>query len=103
MGALMQGSWRIGFLLSSALYGFFYNYLRWRGLLMIGILPALPIIYIRIFFKEPEVSVENRRQQTLQHREIRAPLFSIFKLDLAGNTLTTCLMMASAFVIYYAN
>jgi hypothetical protein len=55
MGALRQGSWRIGFLLSNALYGFFYNYLRWRGLLMIGILPAL---LIRIFVKEPEVWVE---------------------------------------------
>src|SRR5205814_5403492 len=47
--------------------------------------------------------VENRRQQTLQGREVRAPLLSIFKPELLGNTLTTCLMMGSAFVIYYAN
>jgi MFS transporter, SHS family, lactate transporter len=103
MGAVMQGSWGIGFLMSSALYGLFYDYLGWRGLLMIGILPALLVIYIRIFVKEPEVWVENRRQQTLQQREVRAPLLSIFKPELLGNTLTTCLMMASAFVIYYAN
>ena len=103
MGAVMQGSWGIGFLMSSALYGLFYDYLGWRGLLMIGILPALLVIYIRIFVKEPEVWVENRRQQKLQNREVRAPLLSIFKRDLLGNTLTTCLMMASAFVIYYAN
>jgi MFS transporter, SHS family, lactate transporter len=103
MGAVMQGSWGIGFLMSSALYGLFYDYIGWRGLLMIGILPALLVIYIRIFVKEPEVWVENRRQQTLQNREVRAPLFSIFKPGLLGNTLTTCLMMASAFVIYYAN
>src|ERR1700704_6088473 len=68
-----------------------------------GILPALLIIWIRIYVKEPEIWVENRRQQTLQGREVRTPLFSIFKLDMLGNTLTTCLMMASAFVIYYAN
>ena len=37
MGAVMQGSWGIGFLLSSAIYGLFYNYIGWRGLLMIGI------------------------------------------------------------------
>src|SRR6516164_8257286 len=103
MGAVMQGSWGIGFLMSSALYGLFYNWIGWRGLLMIGILPALLIIYIRMFVKEPEIWVENRRQQTLQNREVRAPLFSIFKRDMLGNTLTTCLMMASAFVIYYAN
>src|SRR5580704_6906964 len=103
MGAVMQGSWGIGFLMSSALYGLFYDYIGWRGLLMIGILPAFLVIYIRIFVKEPEVWVENRRQQKLQNREVRAPLLSIFKRDLLGNTLTTCLMMASAFVIYYAN
>jgi SHS family lactate transporter-like MFS transporter len=70
---------------------------------MIGIAPALLIIYIRLFVKEPAIWVENRRQQREQGREVRAPLFSIFKLDMLGNTLTTCLMMASAFVIYYAN
>ena len=103
MGAMMQGSWGIGFLLSSAIYGLFYNYIGWRGLLMIGILPAFLIIYIRMYVKEPEIWVENRRQQKLQGREVRAPLFSIFRRGLFGNTLTTCLMMGSAFVIYYAN
>jgi MFS transporter, SHS family, lactate transporter len=103
MGAVMQGSWGIGFLLSSAIYGLFYNYIGWRGLLMIGIAPALLIIYIRLFVKEPEIWVENQRQQKAQNRQVRAPLFSIFKPEMLGNTLTTCLMMASAFVIYYAN
>src|SRR3954447_22605903 len=66
MGAVMQGSWGIGFLLSSALYGLFYDLIGWRGLLMIGILPALLIIWIRLYVKEPEIWVENRRQQTAQ-------------------------------------
>ena len=103
IGGILQGSWGIGFLLSSALYGLFYNYIGWRGLLMIGIAPALLLIYIRMFVKEPEVWVANRRQQREQNREVRAPLFAIFKPALLGNTLTTCLMMGSAFVIYYAN
>jgi SHS family lactate transporter-like MFS transporter len=103
MGAVMQGSWGIGFLLSSAIYGLFYRYIGWRGLLMIGILPALLLIYIRIYVKEPDIFVENLRQQKTQHREMRTPLFTIFKPAMLGNTLTTCLMMASAFVIYYAN
>jgi SHS family lactate transporter-like MFS transporter len=96
-------SWGIGFLLSSALYGLFYDYIGWRGLLMAGILPAFLIIWIRIYVKEPAIWVENRRQQKTQGREVRAPLFSIFKPKLLGNTVTTCLMMGSAFVIYYAN
>ena len=48
---------------------------------MIGILPPLLIIYIRLFVKEPTVWVDSRRQQTQQGREV----------------------MASAFVTYYAN
>jgi MFS transporter, SHS family, lactate transporter len=103
MGAMLQGSWGLGFFLSSALYGLFYNLIGWRGLLIIGILPALLIIYVRLYIKEPEVWVENRRQQTLQKREVRTPLFSIFKPRVLGNTITACVMMASAFVIYYAN
>src|SRR3954454_8375769 len=103
LGAIMQGSWGIGVLLSSAIYGLFYDYIGWRGLLMIGIAPALLIIFIRLFVKEPEIWVENQRQQKEQNRQVRAPLFSIFKPAMLGNTLTTCLMMASAFVIYYAN
>ena len=70
---------------------------------MAGILPAFLIIWIRIYVKEPAIWVENQRQQKTQGREVRAPLFSIFRPKLPGNTLTTCLMMGSAFVIYYAN
>ena len=103
MGAVLQGSWGIGFLLSSAIYGLFYNYIGWRGMLLIGIVPALLIIYIRIFVKEPEVWVENRRLQRTQQREVRIPLLSIFKPALLRNTLSACVMMAAAFVVYYAN
>src|SRR5215472_13277559 len=88
-GCVRQGSWGIGFLLSSALYSLFYDVIGWPGLLMIGILPSLLIIYIRLFVKEPAIWVENRRQQTQHGREVRAPLFLISKPGLLGNTLTT--------------
>jgi SHS family lactate transporter-like MFS transporter len=103
MGAVLQGSWGIGFLLSSGIYGLFYNLIGWRGMLIIGILPAFAIIFIRVFIKEPPVWVENRRIQRTQQREVRIPLLSIFKPALLGNTITACVMMASAFVLYYAN
>ena len=75
MGAVLQGSWGIGFLLSSGLYALLYNFIGWRGLLIIGVLPAFAIIYVRIFIKEPPVWVENRQLQRLQKREVRTPLF----------------------------
>jgi MFS transporter, SHS family, lactate transporter len=102
MSGVLQGSWGIGFLMSSAIYGLFYDYIGWRGMLWVGILPAFAIIYVRYFVKEPPVWVENRRQQRLQEREVRTPIFVIFKRGLLANTLTACWWMASGFVIYYS-
>jgi len=102
MGGVLQSSWGLGAVLSSAAYGLLYDSIGWRGLLALGVLPALLIVYIRIFVKEPPVWVENRRLQRTQRREVRTPLFSIFKRGLLGNTLTACWMMASAFVVGYS-
>ena len=102
MGGVLQSSWGLGAVLSSAAYGLLYDSIGWRGLLALGVLPALLIVYVRIFVKEPPVWVENRRLQRTQHREVRTPLFSIFKRGLLGNTLTACWMMASAFVVGYS-
>jgi MFS transporter, SHS family, lactate transporter len=102
MGGVLQSSWGLGAVLSSAAYGLLYDSIGWRGLLALGVLPALLIVYVRIFVKEPPVWLENRRLQRTQHREVRTPLFSIFKRGLLGNTLTACWMMASAFVVGYS-
>jgi SHS family lactate transporter-like MFS transporter len=68
-----------------------------------SVAPRIPvIIYVRFFVKEPAVWVENRRLQRTQHREVRVPLFSIFKRAMLGNTLTACWWMASAFVVGYS-
>jgi MFS transporter, SHS family, lactate transporter len=102
MSGILQASGNLGFLLSSIVYGLFYNLLGWRGMLWIGILPALSIIYIRFFVKEPEVWVENRRRQRVEQREMKMPLFAILKRGVLGNTMTACWFMASAFVTYYS-
>jgi MFS transporter, SHS family, lactate transporter len=102
MSGILQGSWSIGFLLSSAAYGLLYDVIGWRGLLIIGILPAFAVVWIRIYVKEPAVWKENRRLQSEQNKEFRAPLFEIFRPQVLGNTLTACLWMASGFVIYYS-
>src|SRR6201999_2710796 len=67
MGAVLQGSWGLGALLSSALYGLLFDSIGWRGLLLLGVLPALLIVYIRRYVKEPEVWVENRRKQRAEN------------------------------------
>jgi SHS family lactate transporter-like MFS transporter len=102
MSGVLQGSWGLGFLLSSACYWLLFDQFGWRGMLWIGILPALAIVYVRYFVKEPEVWVENRRIQREEQREVRAPLIEIFKWGMLANTLLACWWMASNFVLYYS-
>jgi SHS family lactate transporter-like MFS transporter len=102
MGSILQGSWGLGAVLSSAAYGLLYDSIGWRGLLMLGVLPALLLVYIRVYVKEPPVWVENRRIQRTQKREVRMPLLSIFKLGMLFNTFTACWWMASGFVTGYS-
>jgi SHS family lactate transporter-like MFS transporter len=102
MSGVLQGSWGIGFLLSSAAYGLLYTSIGWRGLLWLGILPALTVVYVRYFVKEPPVWVENRRRQRAENREVRMPLFSIFKRGMIGNTALACWWMAGGLVTYYS-
>jgi MFS transporter, SHS family, lactate transporter len=102
MSGVLQGSWGLGFALSALAYGFLFDKIGWRGLLWIGILPALVVVWIRFYVKEPEVWVENKRKQKEAKAEVKAPLFSIFKRGLLFNTLTACLWMASAFCVYYS-
>jgi SHS family lactate transporter-like MFS transporter len=101
MSGMLQGSWALGFLLSSAIYGLLYEAWGWRGMLWIGIVPALAVVYVRKFVKEPEVWKENRDKQRQEGKEFRAPLLQIFRLRMLPNTLTACLWMASGFVTYY--
>jgi SHS family lactate transporter-like MFS transporter len=101
MSGMLQGSWALGFLLSSAIYGLLYNSWGWRGMLWVGIFPALAVVYVRKFVKEPEVWKENREKQRTQKQEFRIPLLQIFRPRMLPNTLTACLWMASGFVTYY--
>src|ERR1700731_3732009 len=68
MSGVLQGSWGLGFLLSSAVSGLLYSYLAWRGMLWIGVLPPFSVFYVRNFVKDPPVWVENRRLQRQQNR-----------------------------------
>src|SRR6201993_4120354 len=102
MSGVLQGSWGLGALLSSAVYGLLYTSIGWRGCLWIGVLPALTVVYVRYFVKEPPVWVENRRIQRTENREVRLPLLSIFKRGMISNTALACWWMAGGLVTYYS-
>lgn len=99
----------LGFALSGLAYGFLYAPLEawhkgygWRGMLILGVLPALACVWIRYYVKEPEVWTENKKIQDTNQTQVTLPLFAIFKPKYLYNTLTACLWMASSFCAYYA-
>jgi SHS family lactate transporter-like MFS transporter len=102
MSGVLQGSWGIGFALSALIFALFYDVIGWRGLLWVGVLPALAVVWIRKYVKEPPVWLENRQKQREQQREVRLPLFAIFKPKVLGNTLLACWWMLSSFITYYS-
>ena len=90
-------------------YGFLYAPLEawhkgygWRGMLILGVLPALACVWIRFYVKEPEVWTENKKIQNANQTQVTLPLFAIFKPKYLYNTLTACLWMAANFCAYYA-
>jgi len=109
MSGVLQGSWGLGFALSALAYGLLYAPLEawhkgygWRGMLILGVLPALAVVWIRFYVKEPEVWVENKKNQDTNQTQVSLPLFAIFKPKYLFNTLTGCLWMAANFCVYYA-
>ena len=78
------------------------QYIGWRGMLWIGILPALAVVYVRKYVKEPAVWLENRRKQRAGDAKCVRRCSSSSSPALLGNTLTACWWMASGFVTYYS-
>jgi SHS family lactate transporter-like MFS transporter len=102
MASVLQGSWGLGYLLAAVLYATLFDVIGWRGMLWIGVLPALAVIWIRVYVREPPVWVENQRQQRAQKAEVRAPLAAIFRRGMLMNTVTCCWWLMSAFTVYYS-
>jgi len=102
MAAVLQGSWALGYLVAAVIYATCYDYLGWRGMLWIGVLPALSVVWIRVYVKEPEVWIENQKQQKAAKAEVKVPLAAIFSKGVRWNTITCCWWLMSAFTVYYS-
>src|SRR5260370_12054915 len=67
-----------------------------------GTLRGLWIIYAVCCVRAAPVWGDGRRRWRGGGREVRRPLFAIFKRGVLGNTLGACWFMASAFVTFYS-
>jgi SHS family lactate transporter-like MFS transporter len=60
-GILQQG-YPLGYLLASVVYGLFFDAIGWRGMFVIGVVPALLVFFIRYGVKESPVWEQRRRE-----------------------------------------
>ncbi len=47
VSGLLQSGYPTGYFLASIVYGLLYQYIGWRGMFMVGVIPALLVFYIR--------------------------------------------------------
>jgi SHS family lactate transporter-like MFS transporter len=47
VSGLLQSGYPAGYFLASIVYGALYQYIGWRGMFMVGVIPALLVFYIR--------------------------------------------------------
>lgn len=77
---LLQSAWAVGFFLAAGCNLAFTDSYGWRGLFVIGILPAFVALLVRWWVKEPD-------RWTHAHADRIIPLSAIFEGDLKRATL----------------
>jgi MFS transporter, SHS family, lactate transporter len=64
VSGLLQAGYPSGYLLAAVLYGTSYHFLGWRGMFMVGVLPALLVFFIRRKVEESPAWKQRSRQPT---------------------------------------
>jgi MFS transporter, SHS family, lactate transporter len=71
VSGLLQAGYPSGYLLAAVLYGTSYHFLGWRGMFMVGALPALLVLFIRRNVEESPVWKKYGRQPSRILQTIR--------------------------------
>ena len=100
---LVQSSWSVGWGLAALTYTGIYALVpeewAWRILFWLGILPAVLIVFIRRYVKEPEVYLETRKR--VEAGEESGHFLDIFKPAILRTTLLASLVATGMQGGYY--
>jgi len=55
VSGILQEGYAFGYLLAAVVYGLLFNLIGWRGMFIVGVVPALLVFYIRMSVKESPV------------------------------------------------
>ena len=83
---LLQSAWAAGFFLA-ALFNLLLRGYGWRALFVVGILPAVAALLVRLWVKEPERWMQAHRQDVATGTGSREKLASLFRGELLRPTL----------------
>ena len=99
---VIQSAWAVGWALAVIAYTIVFSLVSdeqgWRILMMLGILPALLILYVRRNVEDPEVFSETKRKE--ERDEL--PLKTIFRSDLVKTTVFASILATGIQGGYYA-
>ena len=90
VSGLLQAGYPSGYLLASVVFGVLYQYIGWRGMFMVGVLPALLVLYVRAHVPESPAF------KTLEKRA-RPGLLVTLKKNVALSIYSIILMTAFNF------
>ena len=109
---VIQSAWAVGWALAVVAYTIVFSLVSdeqgWRILMMLGILPALLILYVRRNVDDPEVFSETKKKEKEGDREAveahatETPLKQIFRSDLAKTTIFASILATGIQGGYYA-
>jgi MFS transporter, SHS family, lactate transporter len=89
VSGLLQEGYAVGYLLAAIVYGLFFSLVGWRGLFVIGALPAFLVLYIRV--KVPESPAWERT------RHVKVDHFAVIRKQWPLFIYTIVLMTAFNF------
>src|SRR5829696_5912965 len=109
---VIQSAWAVGWALAVVAYTIVFSLVSdeqgWRILMMLGILPALLILYVRRNVEDPEVFSETKEKEkrgdreAVEARATETPLKQIFRSDLAKTTIFASILATGIQGGYYA-
>ncbi|HEK1768755.1 MULTISPECIES: MFS transporter [Pseudomonas] len=100
---MVQSGWAIGWGLTAILYALLFSWLpaeqAWRALFLLGLLPAIFVIFVRRMVKDPEVYREAKRAEK---PEAPSHFYEIFASGMLWTTIRASLLTTGALGGYYA-
>ena len=100
---MVQSGWALGWGLTAILYALLFSWLpaeqAWRALFLLGLVPAIFVIFVRRLVKDPEVY---REAKAMQAAEAPARFHEIFAPGMLWTTVRASLLTTGALGGYYA-